>query len=139
MPREKNFTIKEVGQMWEEYKAAIDNNPDIIESATNKGIQEEKRGRPYLQSGFYAFVYNKTTHHIHHYFENLGGAYDKYLGIVTHVRNEWRSDHISGTMTGKYKAPNLTARINGLSDNQKVEHTSPPPLFPDVPTDDSNK
>lgn len=107
--------------MWDEYKLDIDKNPDKIEKATNKGIQTESTKRPYLQSGFYAYVYRKEGHHIHQYFENTTGAYDEYLGIVTCIRNEWRSDHISGTMTGRYKAPNLTARINGLTEKQDIE------------------
>ncbi len=32
------------------------------------------------------------------------------------MRKEWEDDQIGGTMTGRYKAPNLTARLNGLVD-----------------------
>lgn len=37
------------------------------------------------------------------------------------MRKEWEDDQIGGTMTGRYKAPNLTARLNGITDNQNTK------------------
>lgn len=122
----KYFTPDDIANLWEEYKKEIDANPDQIQKATNKGVQIEKVKKPYLQSGFYAYVYRTKGHHVHQYFDNYKGAYDDYLGITTHINNEWRADHIEGTYTGRYKAQTLTARLGGYADKSEVTHVEQP-------------
>jgi hypothetical protein len=109
-------------EMWDEYKAEVDANPDMIDKATNVGIQSEAVKKPYLRQGFEAFVYRKYGHHVCQYLDNQDGAYEDYLGVITCIRKEWEADQISGTLTGRYKAPNLTARINGFTD--RIDATS---------------
>jgi hypothetical protein len=53
---------------------------------------------------------------VHQYIDNYDNAYEDFLGVVSCMRKEWEDDQIGGTMTGRYKAPNLTARLNGLVD-----------------------
>ena len=126
----KYLTVEQVASLWENYKAWVDSDPDKEEVVTVKGeIAIRKIKRPYLQSGFYAYVYKTKGMHIHQYFDNEKGNYDDYLGICTHVKNEWQTDQISGTLTGRYKAPNLTARINGITDKQSIDIKSEQPLF----------
>jgi hypothetical protein len=36
------------------------------------------------------------------------------------MRDEWEENQVSGTLTGKFKAPNLTARMNGLTEKTDV-------------------
>lgn len=128
-PPIKQKTIKddiELLSYWERYKQKVDENPDKEEVVTNKGtIVVKTIRRPYLRTGFEAFVYKEIGIHIHQYIDNYKGAYDAYLGVVTHIRNEWEEDQVSGTLTGRYKAPNLVARLNGLVEksetNLKVE------------------
>lgn len=108
-------------QYWNEYKAEIDNNPDIQEVATAGKIQSIKVRKPYLKQGFYSYVFGKYGHHIHQYLDNWNGSYDKFLDVVTHIRAEWERDQIEGTLTGRYKAPNLVARLNGITENIKEE------------------
>ncbi len=45
--KEKYITPDELLQLWREYKKYTDENPDIQEVATNKGIQEIKVKKPY--------------------------------------------------------------------------------------------
>jgi hypothetical protein len=107
-------------QLWDEYKAHVDNTPDKIQKATNKGIQIEVIERPYTRQGFEAYVYRKHGFNIHQYIDNYKDAYSEYLGVVTCARKEWEENQISGTLTGKYKAPNLTARLNNLTEKTDV-------------------
>ena len=116
--------------MWDEYKEYVDSSPDKIQKATNNGVQTEMVRKPYLRQGFEAFVYRKYGFNVCQYLDNQDNAYTDYLGVITCMRREWENDQISGTLTGRYKAPNLTARLNGLTDKQ--EHTiKEQPLFGD--------
>jgi hypothetical protein len=121
MPKHKYLsTPEDLLQLWDEYKAEVDANPDVIDKATPKGVMQELVKKPYTRQGFEAYVYRKRGHHVSQYLDNNDKAYNEYLGVVTCIRREWEADQISGTMTGKYKAPNLTARLNGLTDKQDV-------------------
>lgn len=111
---------KELLDLWEEYKTHVDNNPHLIEKATNKGIQVESVKAPYLRQGFEAFAYRKLGKLVHQYLDNDGGNYEMFLGVVTCMRREWEEDQISGTLSGRYKAPNLTARLNGIRDSNDI-------------------
>jgi hypothetical protein len=104
---------------WNDYKDIILNNPDIQEVATAKGVQQIKVKRPFQRKGFESYFFNMYGHHVKQYIDNEKGAYDAYLGVVTHMRNEWESDQIDGSLTGRYKSPNLVARLNGLVDKQE--------------------
>lgn len=129
-------TPKELLDLWDEYKSSV--KTDLIEQATSKGdVVSLSVREPYLRSGFEAFVFRKLDFGISQYLDNQDNAYTEYLGVITCIRKEWETDQIGGTMTGRYKAPNLTARLNNLTD--RVEQTNiTQPLFPDVPTDNGN-
>jgi len=103
-------------QYWQEYKEEVDGKPDVQQVATGKGVFDIKVKKPYLRQGFEAYVYRTYGFHVHHYLDNMDGSYDEYWGVVTHIRNEWQTDQLEGTITGRYKAPNLIARLNGLAD-----------------------
>ena len=106
---------------WNDYKDAIISNPDIQEVATAKGVQQIKVRRPFQRKGFEAYFFNVYGHHVKQYIDNEKGAYDAYLGVVTNMRNEWESDQIDGSLTGRYKSPNLVARLNGLKEQSETE------------------
>ena len=117
-PRNMN-NPKELMDLWEQYKAKIDSNPDTIEQATAKGdIVELRVRKPYLKQGFKSFAYKLKGYSIKDYLDN---KYDEYSDVVTCIRDEWEDDQISGTLTGRYKAPNLVARLNGITENVKNE------------------
>jgi hypothetical protein len=115
-------TPEDLLELWNEYKAYNASDPDIQEIATAKEVQKIAVKKPLLKSGFEAFVYNKKGFHVHQYIENTGGAYSSYLGVVTHMRKEWETDQIEGSLTGRYKSPNLVARLNGLT--EKTENNT---------------
>ena len=126
-PRNVN-SPKELMDLWEQYKAFVDDNPDRIQQATAKGdIVEIKVKRPYLKQGFYSFVFKVKGYSIKDYLDN---KYEEFSDVVTCIRNEWEDDQISGSLTGRYKSPNLVARLNGIK--EQVEQTNiEQPLFPD--------
>jgi hypothetical protein len=108
--------------LWDEYKEHIDSNPDAQQVATARGVQIIQTKKPYLRKGFESFVYRRYGFHIHQYIDNYQGAYDSYLGVVTCIRGEWEEDQIEGTLTGRYKAPNLVARLNNLVEKTENKH-----------------
>jgi len=113
-------TPEELLALWDEYKSSV--KSDSIEQATSRGDVVSLTVRsPYLRSGFEAFVYRKLLFGISQYLDNQDNAYNEYLGVITCIRKEWETDQVSGTMTGRYKAPNLTARLNGYVDKKETE------------------
>lgn len=112
-------TPEELLQLWDEYKNYIDTHLDKEQIVTVKGhIVEKKTKKPYLSSGFQSFVFRKHKISVKDY---LSGKYEEFSEVVTCIRNEWEEDQVSGTITGKYKAPNLVARLNGLTDKSDVK------------------
>ena len=103
-------------QWWDEYKAHVDANPDYIQEATGKGVMTREVKKPYLRQGFEAWCFRNKCLDIHHYLDQSDESYVEFRGVVSCMRKEWEDDQIGGTMTGRYKAPNLTARLNGLVD-----------------------
>lgn len=108
---------KELLKLWDDYKSYIDSHLDKEQIVTVKGdIVEKSIKKPYLKQGFESFVFRKKGYSIKDY---LSGDYDEFSDVVMCIRREWEEDQISGTITGKYKAPNLVARLNGIT--EKVE------------------
>lgn len=103
-------------QWWDEYKAHVDANPDFIQEATGKGVMTREVKKPYLRQGFEAWCFRNKGLDVHHYLDQSDDSYAEFRGVVSCMRKEWEDDQIGGTMTGRYKAPNLTARLNGLVD-----------------------
>ena len=120
----KNFATPDLFQkVWNEYKDLVDADPHIEEVLTVKGdIVKVKKPRPYMRQGFEAYCYNNGYGHVCQYIKNQEGLYNEYIPIVTHARNEWEDNQISGTLTGRFKAPNLVARISNLKEN--IEQTN---------------
>jgi hypothetical protein len=112
---------KELMDLWEQYKSLIDSNPDRIQQATPKGdIVELRVKKPYIKQGFSAFVFKLKGYSIKDYLDN---KYPEFSDVVTCIRNEWEDDQVSGTLTGRYKAPNLVARLNGLAEETNNKHS----------------
>ncbi len=121
--------------MWDEYKKYIDTHLDKEEVVTIKGdIVEKKIKKPYLKSGFESFVFRKYKFSIKVYLSN---RYEEFSDVVTCIRNEWEEDQVSGTITGKYKAANLVARLNGLKETTETTTTANVRILNVDPLDDS--
>lgn len=112
----------ELMDLWNGYKKYIDEHPDIENVVTVKGNTVKKETKkPYLKQGFESYVFREKGFSIKDY---LSGNYAEFSDVVTCIRNEWEEDQISGTITGKYKAPNLVARLNGLVEKSSADDKS---------------
>lgn len=106
-----------------EYKAYTNQNPILVHDFVGKDgkpVHKEKQ-RPLLVEGFEEYVcnyYNIET--IQQYMENREGRYSEFVSVISRIRKDIRRDQLEGGLAGIYH-PNLTARINGVSD--KVEQT----------------
>jgi len=69
-------------ELWEQYKAHVDANPDVIQEVTVKGVMEREVRRPYLRQGFEAFCFRNGYGNIYQYFDNVGDRYKEYLGVA---------------------------------------------------------
>jgi len=121
MPKNKYIeTPEDLQLMWEEYKKQI--TADLIPTLSNKTgeVVYLPTQKPPTRWGFEAYVWKQYGHHVKQYLDNQEKAYTAYLGVVTYIRNEWTDDHVTGTMTGKYKAQTLTARVTGVTDTIDV-------------------
>ena len=130
--KEKYITPDELEQYWEEYKQWVIENPIKIQDFVGKDGNEvyRLRQRPLLQDRFYSWVRSNKGHVVHQYFDNLKGAYNSYLGIITRIKEEWKSDQIEGGMVGIYNQQ-LTAKLNGLIDKQETKIITEQPFFGD--------
>jgi hypothetical protein len=121
MPRDKNIEDpKDLQRMWEDYKEQI--TADLIPTLSNKTgeVVYLPTQKPATRWGFEAYVFKKYSFGIKQYIDNQDKAYNAFLGVVTYIKNDWTDDHVTGTMTGKYKAQTLTARVTGVTDNVDV-------------------
>jgi len=124
-------TPEEILNEFLEYSKEVKDHPDVQQVATAKGVVEVELKRPLTIKGFYSFIFNKHGVLIHHYFENTDNRYSQFRGVVTHIRATIEDDHVSGSLTGRYKSPNLVARLHGYGDKNQVNLTTEQPLFPD--------
>lgn len=128
-------TPEELLKFWDEYKKYIDTHLDKEQIVTVKGdIVDKYVKKPYLKSGFESFVFRKYKISIKDYLSN---KYEEFSDVVTCIRNEWEEDQVSGTITGKYKAPNLVARLNGLKEQSETTTNTSISILNIDPLDDS--
>lgn len=81
--------------------------------------------RPLTIEGFKNFVYNKRGFAIHDYMYSDDDRYKPFSNIVTRAKEIIRQDQIEGGLLGAYNS-NLTARINGLKEQNSHEFTEQP-------------
>jgi len=113
-------TPDDLQRMWDEYKAQLPVDMLPVLSTKTGEVMYLPTQKPPTRWGFEAFVWSKYRHGVKQYLDNQDKAYNEYLGVVTYIKNDWTDEHVTGTMTGKYKAPNLTARVTGVNDNVDV-------------------
>lgn len=119
--RDRNFTKDQIITLWIEYKEDIKANPKyeyVVNQRSGEVIPVPKE-RPLTQVGFYAYVYNKTGHHIAHYFDKKHTDYTDLFSILSHVENERKADIYEGAAAGMYNA-NISARIEGLKEQSDI-------------------
>lgn len=100
---------------------------------------ERKKEKPLTLEGFENYVADlDIIEDLSNYFANSGGNYAEYSTICSRIRRVIRQDQIEGGMAGIYN-PSITQRLNNLVEKTQSEVISTPPLFPDVPKNDSGK
>lgn len=110
-------TPEDLWGYWEKYKDWAAKNPIKVQDFVGKDGQEVWRikQRPLTIERFELWVAENIGVTIRHYLDNPEGSYDKYRGIISRIRSERYADNIEGGMAGIYH-PNLTARLNGVSE-----------------------
>lgn len=87
---------------------------------------------PYTMEGFNVFCY-KNYGCVSQYFKNQDELYIEFIPICSHIREEIRSNQITGGLLGVFN-PSITQRLNNLSENTKTELTGSLniPNLPDI-------
>ena len=76
---------------------------------------------PYTMEGFSVFCY-KNFGSIKQYFVNERELYSDFTTICSHIKEEIRSNQITGGMLGIYN-PSITQRLNGLVEKAEIKTT----------------
>lgn len=134
-------TPEELAIAFEEYKldlAAQSNEWVKVQYVGSYGEKKTDGQKvPYTLEGFKRFC-RKDYGCIEQYFVNKDELYTDFVSICRAIKEEIRENQIIGGLLGFYN-PSITQRLNGLIDKQEQTLITTPPLFPDVPTDNSDK
>lgn len=122
----------ELSKAWEEYKEDLKVQAKgwpRIQYVGKDGMRvEDYPVLPFVLEGFYVYC-RKHYGCVKEYFLNRDGYYDAFTTICSHIKEEIRSQQITGGMLGAYN-PSITQRLNGLK--EQVEQTNiEQPLFPE--------
>ena len=135
MPKEKKYksqapkkipTPELFLEMFEIYRFETKDNPFLVHDFVGKDGNEvhRQKERCLTMEGFENYLEDQFgIGSIQQYLENREGRYPEYLSVIRKVRRMIREDQMSGGMAGVYNA-NLTARINGLSENVETKGES---------------
>tara|TARA_R110000751_G_scaffold303794_2_gene418762 strand:+ start:750 stop:1184 length:435 start_codon:yes stop_codon:yes gene_type:complete len=124
-----------IWEMFEKYREEVKSQPRLkIEYVGKDGERVETPiERPLSLDGFYVYGYD-NGYTLHHYFDNPDGRYDEYRGISTRVRKAIRAEQIDGAMVNAYN-PNLTARINSITEKTQATISVEQPIFKSINLD----
>lgn len=82
---------------------------------------------PYTMEGFSVYCY-KNFGVVRQYFLNQDELYNDFITICSHIKEEIRSNQITGGLLGVYN-PSITQRLNSLVDKSEVTEKREQPLF----------
>ena len=116
MKRKYIETPERLYEIFEEYKKSL--KPREIQKATATGVKSEWHTPPLTIEGFKVYCW-KHYCDINRYFYNVGGEYEAYVSICSHIKEEIRQDQIEGGMVGQFN-PSITQRLNGLTEKTDV-------------------
>lgn len=88
----------------------------------------DKYKLPMTFEGFKVYCYEEYGK-IEQYFVNQDGLYKEFMSICLHIKEQIRTDQITGGLLGIYN-PSITQRLNGLTEKSEVV-VKEQPLFPD--------
>lgn len=106
-----------------EYRNQVKENPiKVLDFVGKDGMSvHREKERPLTIEGFENYLEDYYgLGHIQQYLENREGRYEEFVSIIARVRKIVRQDQLEGGMVGIYH-PNLTARMQGLSDKVEQE------------------
>ena len=132
----RNFETPE--DLWKEfcaYAQDIKGKPRLKTLFVGKDGKEvyEPLERPLTIEGFKNWCYDRVGT-VHQYFNNQDDLFKEYLPIITRIREEIRQDQIEGGMVGQYN-PNITARLNGLTEKTENNHNISGSIFKGIDLD----
>jgi hypothetical protein len=121
----------ELEQAWELYKEDLKIQawewPKVQYVGKDGKRVEDVIKLPYTMEGFSVFCY-KNYGVIKHYFANTEDMYSDFCTICSHIREEIRTNQITGGMLGFYN-PSITQRLNSLVEKSEVTEKKEQPLF----------
>jgi len=124
---------KDLMQAWEEYKEHLKIEALQWTKIQYVGKEGERKSDPYklpyTMEGFSVFCFNKYGT-VKQYFNNTDKMYDNFLTICSHIKEEIRSDQITGGLLGMYN-PSITQRLNSLVEKTENVVVVEQPLFPE--------
>lgn len=80
----------------------------------------DKYKLPMTFEGFKVYCYEEYGK-IEQYFVNQDGLYNEFMSICSHIKEQIRTDQITGGLLGLYN-PSITQRLNGLTEKSEVEN-----------------
>lgn len=124
-------TPEELETAWEDYKENLENEAlkwVKIQYVGKEGQRMEDAYKlPYTMEGFSVFCHKKYGN-VKQYFNNQDGFYDEFIAICSHIREEIRSNQITGGLLGIYN-PSITQRLNSLVERTENKEIKEQPLF----------
>lgn len=129
-------TPEELEIVWAEYKESL--KKEALEWVKIQYVGKEGQRMedpfklPYTLEGFNVYCY-KNYGLVKQYFNNQDGLYDNFITICSHIREEIRSNQITGGLLGMYN-PSITQRLNGLVDKKEnnIKGSLNIPNLPDI-------
>jgi hypothetical protein len=127
--KSKYISEEDFKKIFDEYVKDTKSNPLTKVEYVGKDGQKVLTpiDRPLTIEGFKNYARNNYSC-IDHYIKNSDNAYESYRPIITHVIEEIRQDQIERGLVGLTNA-NLTARLNGLREQNETNTTTTIKLF----------
>lgn len=124
-PTRKMEEKTELMNLWNEHKAWRKNQGRSVPTLNQKTgeVVYMLHFPPLTVPAFYIWTVNEKGWGIgtmKHYFDNKDGLYDDFGDVVTHIKEECKSDRFDGAAVGQFKE-GLISRYDGYTDKQ--EHT----------------
>lgn len=125
-------------QLFQEYRKEVKESPYLIHDVRGKDLEDVHihTEQPLIMEGFETFLSDKgILQDLKDYASNKDERYSDYAPIITRIRTTIKADQLKLGLLNIIN-PNLTARINGISEKREDTIKVEQPLFPDVSEDD---
>jgi len=132
--------FKSPDQIWDafnRYRSWAKANPILVHDFVGKDGNSvyRERERALTIDGFISWIAEEEDDLSKSPERYFNGDYPEFVGVISKVKMIIRNDQITGAMAHIYN-PNLTARLNGLSDKTETRQIVEQPLFLEEDTKD---